>query len=188
MLKQTILSAFLVFVTATVYADDCSRSCSPSCVREAQRTLDAARDYLASCGASGGPGGPGGGAQVELYNSDSCSSDFLGFVSPRTNCSSIPTNKRAWGIKVSGQCHDISDMDADVACEMFKAAGSRRAVALYNSDSCSGDLLAFIDRSSDCESMARRANKRVWGIRVNGQCHDISDTDFLAACNQYSGR
>jgi hypothetical protein len=54
-----------------------------------------------------------------------------------------------------------------------------RGVALYRSDSCSGDVISFVGPHTRCDKVPR---SRVWGIRVDGVCHDISDTTSERAC------
>ncbi len=40
--------------------------------------------------------------------------------------------------------------------------------------------------SEGCQRAAQGVTKNVWGVRVNGVCSDISDTDFLSACTKYA--
>jgi hypothetical protein len=70
---------------------------------------------LQNLGGGGGrpPVFPGG--SVELYHSDSCSSELIATVSYASDCTSLKS-ARAWGVKINGQCYDISDVSGDIAC------------------------------------------------------------------------
>ncbi len=37
-----------------------------------------------------------------------------------------------------------------------------------------------------CGILASTVSDRVWGIKIEGRCADISDLDFLPACTQYA--
>lgn len=36
--------------------------------------------------------------------------------------------------------------------------------------------------SDQCRQIASSVSDRVWGIKMNGKCEDISDMDFVDAC------
>jgi hypothetical protein len=36
--------------------------------------------------------------------------------------------------------------------------------------------------SDQCRQIATSVNQRVWGIKMNGKCEDVSDLDFVDAC------
>lgn len=120
---------------------------------------------------------------VAIYQSDSCASDLVALVSPTTDCASLGS-ERAWGVKVGTECYDISDTTASAACTRYRAAANSEAIAVYHSDSCAqGDLLAYVDESTDCASMTISSN--AWGVRINGVCSDIPDTSFASACSMF---
>lgn len=185
-MKLIILSIVMLVGTTYVQADECNYSCSRQCINEARQTIREARDYLRECGEDNDHGG-GGGGNVSLYHSDNCSSDLIANLRPGFDCSLI-ADKRVWGIRINGQCEDISDMDGSAACIAFKAAGSNRAIQLYHSDNCQDSLIATVDRRTDCSELARVISERVWGIRVDGVCSDISDTDIETACRTFGAK
>lgn len=68
---------------------------------------------------------------------------------------------------------------------------SNEIVEFYSDDGrCEFDNLLkrvnFGISSDGCARAAQTVTKRVWGIKMNGVCSDISDTDFLNACNKYA--
>lgn len=185
MFGKILYTGLILAAAFTVQAEDCSHTCSASCVRQAQQTKAIAQNYLEACGATPDPGN-GGGGSVSLYKSDRCDDDLVAVLNSNSDCRSF-ANTRVWGVMVNGQCQDIRDVSGDVACEAFRAGSSRRAVGLYKSDKCDDDMVAYIDRKSDCEQMARKINSRVWGVTIDGQCQDIADTDFVTACRSFGG-
>jgi hypothetical protein len=60
---------------------------------------------------------------VKLYQSDSCSGNFLAAVTTYTDCSTLP-NKNVWAISQNGICQDISDISMIDACERFRPSFS----------------------------------------------------------------
>lgn len=121
---------------------------------------------------------------IFLYQSDTCSGELIANLRPGFDCSLI-AGKRVWGVRINGRCEDIHDMFGSAVCVAFKAAGSNRAIQLYNSDSCSSSLMAYVDRRTDCNELARAVTARVWGVRIDGVCNDISDTDVETACRTF---
>lgn len=118
---------------------------------------------------------------IELYRSDSCSSELVGTLRQDMNCSAI-ANSRVWGMKIDGKCFDIHDMSGAEVCQAFVAAHNPNALELYKSDSCSSELVGMVDARTDCRSLP---SKRVWGIKRNGVCHDITDMDLPQACERF---
>lgn len=129
------------------------------------------------------PYNPGG--QVEMYRSDSCSSDLVGVVNPGTNCSSYNGASDVWSIKVNGQCTNTLDMSAVQACETFKNANNQQTLRIFRSDSCSSDLSAVVTAYTDCETLSSSNN--AWGVVINGQCRNLSDTSPKMACRSLRG-
>ena len=121
---------------------------------------------------------------VELYHSDRCTSDLIGRVSNTTNCQdAFAGAATTWGVKIDGQCMDISDISSIKACELFKGASTTSGVKIYHSDRCSSDLLAIVSYATDCQTLA--GLPAAWGIESNGQCTDISDMSAVAACERF---
>jgi hypothetical protein len=167
-------------------AQDCSRSCEPSCIREARETLRDAEEYLRYCGASPNPG-PGPRPGVEIYDTDNCSSGLVAIVGRNTDCFNL-RGQRAWGVRINNVCENIQDTRADIACEVFKDGVNSRGTALYRSDSCREDLIAIVDRNTDCNRLATLVAGPVWGIKKDGRCQDISDMPVLTACRSFAGK
>lgn len=76
--------------------------------------------------------------------------------------------------------------------ELQLGTPSNLVVDFYNSDHCNQDLLTTINFGTNleqnrqrCEARAQYIKKNVWGVRYNGECIDIRDTNFLAACEQF---
>lgn len=175
---------FLFWANSVLAQQSCQNSCSHECILVAQ-------DILSRCGgASPTPPPPQPNPyKTALYHSDSCGeSDLIVNLRSGTDCSSNTINSapRTWGVKVRGTCHDISDVESDIACVKYKAASSSYATLFYHSDRCQeSELIAAVDESTDCEALARAENDSVWGVVIDGQCIDISDTGMKAACERY---
>ncbi|MCB0392714.1 MAG: hypothetical protein KDD58_15600 [Bdellovibrionales bacterium] len=54
-------------------------------------------------------------------------------------------------------------------------------VKIYNSDSCSNNLLVALTPFSDCEDLSSTGTE-AWGVEVNGVCHNVPDTNLKDAC------
>ncbi|MBT4791497.1 MAG: hypothetical protein HON90_07995 [Halobacteriovoraceae bacterium] len=141
---------------------------------------------------------------VQLYHDDgSCrASKLIANVDRYTNCNEMRHHERVWGVRVNGVCQDITDMDADRACEAYKPVSTVRVprhvpttrptttpvtpVRLYKDDGqCRSDkFVGKVTQQTVCAEMYSRS-QRVWGVRVNGQCMDITDTDAVSACRDY---
>ena len=124
--------------------------------------------------------GPAPDGRVEIYRSDTCSSSFVAAVDEATDCDRLATAGSAWGVKVNGQCMDIADTTAVLACKNLKALAQSEAISFYHSDNCSSDLVAAATRNSICSDFD--ANKSIWGVKVEGRCIDISDTSLGKVC------
>lgn len=127
------------------------------------------------------------GPSVELYHSDSCSSDLQAFIDESTNCADLGTRvtSSVWGVKIGSRCYDISDTNSKRACTLYQNAASQYAVGAFHSDSCASDLLAYLGPRADCTQIQPYVSSSVWGITQNGQCNDISDESFSTACPKY---
>src|SRR5438128_1689012 len=62
--------------------------------------------------------------------------------------------------------------------------GQGDTVELYNDDRCRTDLIAIVSAKTDCATFSG-ASQRVWGVKVNGQCLNIDDTEAQTACLLY---
>jgi hypothetical protein len=128
-----------------------------------------------------------GGAErtaAQIFNSDSCSGNAVAAVGSLSQCDKLSTTgTTAWGVKIDGKCSNIADTSPAKACEAFKGASTAGAVAIYNSDSCSGGPQAYIDYNSRCENL--KGLPAAWGIMVNGRCENISDLPIEVACERY---
>lgn len=57
-------------------------------------------------------------------------------------------------------------------------------IELYENDSCyDDDLIGIMNSTTDCNRFA--SSKRVWSIKVNGQCIDTNDTTAPNACHAF---
>lgn len=157
----------------------CEFSCSPECRAYAEKILN-------NC-SGGTPPPPSPSGRVSLFHSDSCSDSLIASLRPTVDCSSssFASAPRTWGVMLRGSCYDIPDVDTSVACEVYKAASNNYASLLYHSDSCAkSELIAAVDDFSDCKKIASIKNTRVWGVEIDGQCHDISDGDIEPVCER----
>ena len=165
--------------------DSCKYSCSQSCENLKAQLEYKLRDYQRSCGTNPAPRPPRDGG-VEIYHSDSCSSNLIASVSEYTNCDALESSgTAAWGIKINGVCHNISDMSVAKACQTFGAGSSRETIEVYHSDSCSSNLLAFFSPETNCEAQPDTGSD-AWAIKVGGVCKNISDMSLKNACVQFA--
>jgi hypothetical protein len=116
--------------------------------------------------------------------SDSCSGEVAAFVNASTNCSTLGSGS-AWSVKVEDQCFDITDTTVSAACEMYRGAIGPHVRIYGRSDSCSGEVSAFVNSSTDCETLSSSAS--AWSIFADGRCTDISDTNLRDACRRFGG-
>lgn len=56
-------------------------------------------------------------------------------------------------------------------------------VELFRSDSCRDSLVGLVNPGTDCSRFS--TSDSVWGIRVNGVCQDIDDTNAQNACRTF---
>lgn len=122
--------------------------------------------------------------ETKLFHSDRCdASELLASIGSRSDCAALGAqiSSRVWAIEIDGQCHDISDVDMRTACERFGGG-----VALYHSDRCEpSELLSLVGSETDCAALGAQISSRVWGVKIDGECIDISDTDVRDACQRY---
>ncbi len=124
---------------------------------------------------------PGQTPSIEYYGQDNCSGELVAMSSTDRDCSTFPRGS-VWGIRIHGQCHDIEDTTAVLACSRFKSIAEPSAVSIYKSDNCSGALLAAVSKRTDCKSLG---NGSAWAIKKDGRCIDIKDTTLTIACEQF---
>jgi hypothetical protein len=93
------------------------------------------------------------GGSVALFHSDRCdTSELLATIGPATSCASLSAqiSSRVWGVRIDGQCLDVTDTDVGAACERFKGGGA----AIFHSDRCeASELLASLGPGSDCDAL-----------------------------------
>jgi len=149
----------------------------------------------------GGSGGSGRlGPEVSFYQSDRCSSSLVGMMKfysdPYRNqqlCADVTSSTAVWGVAFNGTCIDISDTTMANACRLFQPHPEGKAVTYYQSDRCTGSVVAHLTFSSDatanrevCRQAERGTNTAVWGIKIDGEsCIDIVDAPFPAACRLF---
>lgn len=171
---------------------ECERYCSYDCDRLVQRLDRRVQRIANNCGYNNPTPRPRPrprppvGETVKYYHNDHCNGSLLGTTRSTRDCRDLANNvrSRVWAVEINGQCHDISDTSAMAACLAF-ADSSPRSVKLYHNDHCNGSLIANVNYQTNCEELGQHISTRVWGIKVNGQCEDISDTDFVSACRLY---
>ncbi len=170
------LGLTISFWTFEAFSSPCDRMCSPECLKYAS-------EILTGCSNSKGPDSRPSrrDGSVEFFHSDTCSSSLIATIDEIEDCSRISTNENVWGVRVNGICHNISDTSFSTACRSF-AGGS---VEFYRSDSCSSNLLATASGQNACSEIPVSDN--VWAVKINGTCHNISDTSFKEACMAFAG-
>jgi hypothetical protein len=94
-------------------------------------------------------------------------------------------SQAVWGMKVGDRCFDLDDTTYVNACHAFEAGNGPETVTFYKSDSCSGGLAAFVGPWTDCADLSRYVRSAVWAIQIDGQCQDISDSNFVSACERF---
>jgi hypothetical protein len=150
--------------------------------RDGRRETVSADDLRADrvCRTGGGPVGFG----VVLYGrSDSCSGEAAAVVRESTRCESLG-NGPVWSVSVNGVCSDVADTTLSAACSKYKGALGEHYQIFGRSDSCSGEIAAFVNAATDCNSLG---NDAAWSVKKNGQCRDIRDTTVAEACRQFQG-
>lgn len=181
-MKASFLFFPLLLFNNLVAANDlpasCQFSCSAQCESELTRLERKIRFYRdAECGGSQPP--PSTGGSAVLYRSDRCDSSMVAIINPGTSCNGLGS-QNIWGVKLNGQCLDISDAPANQVCERFKAGG--RGSQLFRSDNCTSNAMASIGPETNCKAMGR---DNIWAARVGGECGDISDSPFEDTCERF---
>ncbi len=120
---------------------------------------------------------------LKFFKSDSCKNSLSAVVTAQTNCDSLSSDNSAWAVSIGGQCKDLTDTSPKMACKTLRGAASSQNVEIYKSDKCSDNLVAIVDRYTDCSSL--KGLSSAWAVKINGQCQDISDTDIVTACNRF---
>jgi hypothetical protein len=191
-MKSMWFSVLFVLIGGNAVADvfddveRCRFQCSQECVRLGRQLDRAARSIKESCGGHDDDD-HGGDILVQIYKSDSCNGELLANVTSQTDCGRFSeSGSDAWGIKLDGRCYNITDRSLGSACRQFKAASSYGAVKLFKSDSCSNELIAFVDRFSDCSDHSSSGSD-VWGVEIGGTCYNVEDMSARVACNRFAG-
>lgn len=135
---------------------------------------------------------------VQLYADDACHRDLLG-LDPKVDYSVLePITKIAnvWSLRVENRCVNIDDVPftAVRAREWIEAAQNMRKgddrvapVELFSDDGCKNPVNE-LRRGDDCSLLSRfYGNANVWSVRLpGGECENIDDLGFSAACQQYT--
>jgi len=130
------------------------------------------------------PPPPSNGGGIELYHSDSCSGTLIGTANPGTRCEKFAGAGDAWGVKMNGQCLNIPDVSAVIACESFKGGSDANATTIYTTDSCTGSPIAAVGSLSDCGKLDT-SGTRAWAVKVGSSCLNIADTSPANACESF---
>jgi len=126
------------------------------------------------------------GPSVTIYGgSDRCQGEVAAYANATTNCASLGSGS-AWSVKIEDECIDITDTTLSAACEMHKGALGPHIRIYGNTDRCQGEVSAFVNASTDCDSLSSSA--QAWSIFANGTCTDIADTNLRDACRRFGGR
>jgi hypothetical protein len=128
-----------------------------------------------------------GGSERSFFHSDQCSSQLVSTATGATDCARLGAigSQSVWGMKSGERCYDIQDTTYLDACYAYAAGDGPDVVELYRSDTCSGALQAFVGPRTDCSALASHVSGTVWGVRINGECQDITDSDFASACARF---
>jgi len=122
---------------------------------------------------------------VALYRDFTCTTDLLSVLSPRTNCDALG-HANAWRVRIGTKCLDVGTVAQRDACRRFKAAASTDGVGLYGMPTCApDDLIAYVDKETDCTALAATTTEAAWGARLAGTCTDIGITSLIDACTRY---
>jgi hypothetical protein len=117
-------------------------------------------------------------------SSDSCSnSELAAYIGDRTDCSTLSDSDPAWSISIDGRCTNITDTTVRKACVQYRDAATAKVVVYGTSDSCNGDVAAYLRSTTDCSILSSSAS--AWSVSINGSCVNISDTNVQAACVKY---
>jgi hypothetical protein len=109
--------------------------------------------------------------------SDSCGGAFIP-IGNDTRCDSLTGS--AWSILDGGECLNIVDTTAALACREYQYGVPRGPRIFSASDSCGGAFIP-IDNDTRCDSLSGSA----WSILVGGQCQNIVDTSAANACRMW---
>lgn len=178
------LGVVLASLTAIAQQNPCDVMCSRECLTYAADLQRYARDVFTQCNVQPRPvPDPRRGGTVEFYRSDSCNGSLVATANNTTDCSTIGSDA-VWAVKINGSCLNIIDTTLSRACYLVSAASHPNPTKLYRSDSCSGDVVGIVSPYTNCEIIGQGAGA-VWAIEKNGRCQDITDTDFVTACNRF---
>lgn len=165
----------------------CERECSNHCSRFVNRLSRRLDNMAYNCGYDQPAPMPPVRQQVKFYKNDSCHSSYLGSVVNPRDCHNFAQNVSGsvWAVEIDGNCLNIDDTSALNACRAFTNARYGRAVELYRNDSCHSSIVGLIDYNTNCSEFAQSVSSSIWGIKVNGECINIPDTNAERACNLY---
>lgn len=131
--------------------------------------------------------------KVVAYQSDNCTNAVteLRFGDNCSSLSGILGNQRVWSVGINGKCIDIQDTYFASSCPSLVALASSSApkykdLEVYSDDACQVNVTT-IDPAVNCSALGRVLERiRVWSVRLDGACVDISDTNMSAnLCQGY---
>ncbi|HXH29403.1 MAG TPA: hypothetical protein VNJ01_01200 [Bacteriovoracaceae bacterium] len=136
---------------------------------------------------------------VEIFSDDYCRKP-LASVDGRTNCSALGTvlnGGRVWSMKLDSHCINVADTSMNPrTCMDYKEAVISRETAprdsrderieLFSDDYCRSALTS-VQYGDNCQALSKLlGNERVWSIKFQGRCENITDTNFSNACVNYT--
>ncbi len=125
---------------------------------------------------------------VSLYHSDDCSNSLITRITWNTDCEKLgeSVSLKIWGIEVNGNCYNVNDQSFTIGCKKYRKI-PKDPIIFYYSDDCSSSEEYFLEKTSTCQQALQdiSADQKIWAVKLNGECHNIDDTNFVAACEQW---
>lgn len=182
-MKYIIINLFIVIFSLPLWAQhQCDYTCSAYCDRYAFEMQRKANEIFTRCGT------PNPIQEVELFNSDSCQGKLVGIVNQQTNCPSLTAFEHVDSIKIKGTCYDVNYERLSKSCELFKDGANPNATLFFDTDSCSGELIAIASDKNRCQTLRNTLTFSNWVNSINraGQCHDTTNSEFLNSCQTFA--
>jgi hypothetical protein len=108
--------------------------------------------------------------------------------------SSFAQNVQVVSVQPGSKTYIQALVPTQVICESAKVAPMGHApgeklVQFFRADNCEADFISSVSFTGNyqvdealCRSKAKGTDVLVWGVKVDGRCIDVQDTDFLKAC------
>jgi hypothetical protein len=128
------------------------------------------------------------GMHIRAFSDDRCV-NLITEVKAQDNCSMLANvygSRNVWSIAIEDQCFDISDRPFASSCENLRAVTlqpviSRPVITLYSDDRCVNQVIG-VDPAVNYEALQPfLGGQKVWSMKVENQCLDISDRTFNGA-------